>query len=109
MAPIFKLCSATEWQEALNAGEYRGSEDDARDGFIHFSTREQRACTAAKYFAGREDLVLVEVDGSRLGEALRYEASRDGALFPHLYAVLSVDAAVRVSPVRRDGARHRFD
>lgn len=108
MASIFKLCAAREWEAAIEAGEYRGSPDDLRDGFIHFSTREQLAETAAKHFAGQEGLLLVEVDAGRLGEALRHEPSRGGALFPHLYAALPVDAAVSVSPVRWDGARHHF-
>ena len=106
---IFKLCAADEWSAAVAAGEYAGSADDRRDGFLHFSTREQLAETAARHFAGQEDLVLVEVDGDRLGEALRYEPSRGGALFPHLYAALPVGAARAVTPVVWDGERHRLD
>jgi uncharacterized protein (DUF952 family) len=91
---IYKLCARTEWDAAITAGEYTGSADDARDGFIHFSTAEQVAATAAKYFAGRSDLVLVEIDAAQLGPALRFEPSRGGALFPHLYGILPLCAVV---------------
>lgn len=91
---IYKICSRVEWDAALAAGEYNGSADDARDGFIHFSTAEQVAATAAKYFAGRTDLVLVEVDATRIGPLLRFEPSRGGALFPHLYGVLPLSAVL---------------
>lgn len=91
---VYKICSQAEWDAAVAAGEYTGSADDARDGFIHFSTAEQVAATAAKYFAGRNDLVLIEVDAAHLGAALRFEPSRGGALFPHLYGALPLTAVV---------------
>ena len=69
-----------------------------RDGFIHFSTAGQVEATAAKYFAGRTDLVLVEVDAAQLGPLLRFEPSRDGALFPHLYGVLPLQAVLSRRP-----------
>jgi uncharacterized protein (DUF952 family) len=90
---IYKVCGAGEWQAAVTQGEYGGSADDVRDGFIHFSLARQLAVTLAKYFSGRPDLVLVAVDPEVLGEPLRYETSRGGALFPHLHGVLPVDAA----------------
>lgn len=93
---IYKLCARAEWDSAVAAGSYPGSADDARDGFIHFSTAEQVAATAAKYFAGHTDLVLVEVDGTALGQALRFEPSRGGALFPHLYSALPLHAVLSV-------------
>jgi uncharacterized protein (DUF952 family) len=105
-APIYKICSAAEWQAALDAGHYAGSADDARDGFIHFSFAHQLAGTAAKYFAGRSDLVLVAVDAAQLGDALRMEPSRGGALFPHLYAALPTRCALWVAPLPWDGQVH---
>lgn len=95
---IYKLCSRAEWSAALAAGAYTGSADDVRDGFIHFSTAAQLAATAAKYFAGRTDLVLVEVDAARLGPALQFEPSRGGDLFPHLYGALPLDAVLSSRP-----------
>ena len=88
---IYKICTAAEWREAERAGAYRGSAVDRRDGFIHFSTAEQAAETAAKWFAGQRDLVLVAVDADALGDALKWEPSRGGALFPHLYGELPLD------------------
>lgn len=97
---IYKLCAQTEWDAALTAGSYAGSADDARDGFIHFSTAAQLEATAAKYFAGRTDLVLLEVDANLLGAALRFEPSRGGDLFPHLYAPLPLHAVLSSKPYR---------
>ena len=81
MALIYKICTAAEWREAEQTGAYRGSAVDRRDGFIHFSTAEQAAETAAKWFAGQRDLVLVAVDADALGDKLKWEPSRGGALF----------------------------
>ncbi|HKT16539.1 MAG TPA: DUF952 domain-containing protein [Stellaceae bacterium] len=107
--PIFKILSAAEWQAAERAGIFRGAGIDLADGYIHFSTAEQAAETAAKHFAGRGDLVLVAVDAERLGTALKWEVSRGGALFPHLYAALATCDALWVKPLPlgADGA-HRF-
>lgn len=104
--PVYKICSRSEWSAAVVAGVYVGSADDVRDGFIHFSLAHQVATTAAKYFAGRDDLVIVAVDQERLGAALRFEASRGGDLFPHLYGALSVDAVLWMSPLPWDGTKH---
>ena len=78
-----------------------------RDGFIHFSTAEQLAETAAKHFAGQTDLVLVAVDGDTLGALLKWEPSRGGALFPHLYAALPITAVrwSRPLPDETEGRR----
>jgi uncharacterized protein (DUF952 family) len=104
-ALVYKILSRADWAAALAAGEYRGSEHDARDGFIHFSRAHQLAATAAKYFAGRQDLVLLAIDVTALGPALRYEASRGGDLFPHLYATLTLSAVRWSEPLRwQDGA-----
>ncbi len=96
MGPIYKVAGAAEWDEAVRLGCYRGSADDRRDGYIHFSTAAQLAGTLARYFAGREDLVLVAFDPLRLGPALKWEPARDGALFPHLYAELDPGLATRI-------------
>jgi uncharacterized protein (DUF952 family) len=92
---VYKVCSAHEWREAVATGTYRGSAVDLRDGFIHLSTGAQLAETLRLHFAGQEDLVLVELDPTDLGEALRWEpsASRRGELFPHLYGRLRVSLA----------------
>lgn len=110
---IYKICTAAEWNDAVRDGAYRGSAVDRRDGFIHFSTATQVRDTAAKHFAGVSDLVLVGIDdarlGAHLGAALRWEPSRGGALFPHLYTPLPTDTATSVTPLTlaADG-RHRF-
>lgn len=96
---IYKILADAEWQAALHAGSYSGSADDARDGFIHFSTAAQLAGTAAKYFKDKPGLVLVAVAADRLGERLRWEPSRGGQLFPHLYAPLDATAATTVIPL----------
>ncbi len=108
-AMIYKICTASEWREAERAGVYRGSAVDHRDGFIHFSTAEQAVETAAKWFAGQRDLVLVAVDAGALGDRLKWEPSRGGALFPHLYGDLPLADVRRVDPLPVDGAgRHVF-
>ncbi|WP_088343088.1 MULTISPECIES: DUF952 domain-containing protein [Rhodomicrobium] len=94
MTLIFKLCGRDEWRAAEAAGVYAGSADDLRDGFIHFSSAAQLPGTLAKYFAGRDDLVLVAVDADRLGGGLKWEASRGGALFPHFYGAFPVASAL---------------
>jgi uncharacterized protein (DUF952 family) len=96
---IYKICDAPLWRAAEQAGAFRGAPVDTADGYIHFSTAAQVRETAAKYFAGARDLVLVAVDGGALGPALRYEPARGGALFPHLYGTLSLSAVVWVKPL----------
>jgi uncharacterized protein (DUF952 family) len=97
---IYKICTRDEWESAEQLGRYTGSAVDATDGFIHFSTAAQVRETAAKHFAGQTDLVLVAVDASQLGEALKWESSRGGDLFPHLHADLPTELAINVSPLR---------
>jgi uncharacterized protein (DUF952 family) len=99
MATIYKIVPAALWREAERAGQFRGSEVDLKDGFVHFSTAAQAAETAAKHFAGQDDLLLVSVDPDALGPALKWEPSRGGALFPHLYAALSLRAVRKVEPL----------
>jgi uncharacterized protein (DUF952 family) len=106
---IYKICGQATWREAESGGGFRGSEADARDGFIHFSTAAQVAETAARHFANEPDLVLVAVDADALGTSLKWEPSRGGALFPHLYAPLPLSAVRWTRPLPRaaDG-RHVF-
>ncbi len=106
MSTIYKICSASAWREAERQGAYRGSADDWRDGFIHFSTASQVAGTVAKHFAGQAGLFLIAVDADALGEALKWEPSRGGELFPHLYGELDTGAVVEIRDlrVRSDGS-----
>lgn len=109
MPVIYKICPPSLWRDAERTGAFAGAAIDLEDGFIHFSTAEQAAETAAKHFAGQTDLLLVAVEAEALGDALRYEVSRGGALFPHLYATLPLSAVrwARPLPLGADG-RHVF-
>lgn len=102
---IFKICGRLEWEQSLKSGDYLGSVDDLRDGFIHFSTSEQLDATAAKHFAGREDLVLICYVTESIGGNLRWEPSRGGALFPHVYGPLKTGDVhwIRPLPLGPDG------
>ena len=106
---IFKICDASLWRESEREGVFRGAAVDRRDGYIHFSSAEQLEETAAKHFAGIGNLLLVAVDAAALGPALRWEPSRGGALFPHLYGDLPLAAVrwVKPLPLGADG-RHVF-
>lgn len=97
--PIYKICPQALWREAERKGEFLGAPVDLADGYIHFSSREQLRETAARHFAGERDLLLVAVDPPGLGENLRWEPSRGGALFPHLYASLPMSAVSSVAPL----------
>ncbi|MBX9614281.1 MAG: DUF952 domain-containing protein [Caulobacteraceae bacterium] len=90
----YKIIDAAEWREALAEGLYAGSAVDRADGYIHLSTEGQLAETARKHYTGRTDLMLLTVDLPALGDAVVWEASRDGALFPHIYGPLPVNAVV---------------
>ena len=96
---IYKIVPASLWRQAQAAGIFDGAPVDHADGFIHFSTGAQLRETAAKHFAGQVDLLLIAIDDAVLGEALRYEPSRGGALFPHLYAPLEFSAVDFVVPL----------
>jgi len=106
---IFHICRQDEWAEAQASGQYRGSSQDRADGFIHFSNAAQVEASAAKHRTGQEGLVLLTVVTDALGPALKWEASRGGALFPHLYGALPLGAVRQVDdlPLGADG-RHRF-
>lgn len=108
MATIYKIAPAGLWREAERAGAFTGAPVDIADGFIHFSTAGQVAETAARHFAGQGDLVLAAIDADALGAALRYEPSRGGALFPHLYGTLSLSAVRWVKPLPLGPAGHVF-
>ena len=109
-AAIYRIVNASDWQRAQAAGVFAGTEHDARDGFIHFSAADQVAGTLAKYYAGQPDLLLLQVATGKLpvDTMLKWEASRDGALFPHLYGTLPVKAVQRVEtlPIGSDGLHH---
>ena len=96
---IYKICPETLWREAEAAGRFDGAPVDRADGFIHFSTPSRSAETAARHFAGQDDLLLIAVDAAALGAALKYESSRGGALFPHLYAPLPLSAVKWAKPL----------
>ena len=103
---IYKILPRAEWTAAVAVGRFEGSAVDRQDGYIHFSTAAQAGETARRYFAGMTDLVVLEVEGDDLGAALKWEPSRGGDLFPHLYA--SLDAAqvraVHEAPLGENGA-----
>ena len=96
---IYHICRRTEWEAARELGYYAGSSQDQEDGFIHFSTAGQVIASAAKHRAGQTDLLLVAVDAALLGPALRWEASRDGVLFPHLHGELLMSAVCWTKPL----------
>lgn len=99
---IYRIVQANVWSQAEAAGSFAGTEHDSRDGFVHFSTASQVAETAARHYAGQADLLLVCVSAQALGEALRWEPSRGGALFPHLYGALPLSAVTSVAPLPLD-------
>ena len=88
----FKILSRADWRATLAEGRYDGSAVDRADGYIHLSAADQLEATAAKHYAGQAELMLVEVDLTALGDALIWEPSRGGALFPHIYGPLPVSA-----------------
>ena len=106
---VYKIAGFEEWDLAVEKGEYEGAPIDLADGFIHFSTAEQLRETAAKHFAGRNDLVLIKVATEPMARHYKMEVSRGGALFPHLFAKLPVSSAVEWQelPLGDDGI-HRF-
>lgn len=107
---IYHVCRHSEWLIATALGRYDGSTQDTADGFTHFSEASQLVESVAKHRAGQDGLVLVAVDSARLGSALKWEASRAGTLFPHLYGALPLDAVKWVVDLPRDTktGRHVF-
>ena len=109
MTTLYKIVAAAHWRAAEHDGIFRGSGADLRDGYIHFSTAAQVEETAARHFAGQDDLLLVSVDDVRLGAALKWEPSRGDALFPHLYGELPLTAVAKVERlILLPGGRHKF-
>ena len=92
---VYKICPRALWEAARSAGSFRGSEDDQRDGFIHFSTAEQLPGTLRKHFEGQQDLVLLELPSVNLGGQLVMEPSSAGVHFPHFYGCFSIAAVAR--------------
>jgi len=106
---IYKVLTRADLSKAKAKGRFEGSPDDARDGFIHFSTAEQLEATLAKHFAGQKDLALLAVDSESLGERLQWESARGGALFPHLYGPLELEGLLWEEPLKLgDDGRHRL-
>lgn len=109
MSLVYKIVPRALWLEAEATGSFVGAPIDLADGFIHLSARDQVVETARRHFAGQADLLLVAVETDDLGEALRWEASRGGALFPHLYGHLTVEAAIWVKPLPLGPQGHLFE
>ena len=105
---IYKIFRAEEWAALQAQGETRGAPVDVADGFVHFSTAEQAAETAAKHFAGAENLTLVACDAQKMGDDLKWEVSRGGALFPHLYRNMRLADVVWAKPLTLENGAHRF-
>ncbi len=101
---IYKICPERDWIEARHKGVFEGSGIDFNDGFIHFSKADQVSTTLQRHFQGQQGLLLIAVNPDTLAGDLRYEASHDGELFPHLYTPLPVSAAHWVKPITVDTA-----
>ncbi len=98
----FKVLTADQMHALEHEGSFAGAPVDLADGYIHLSTAEQLTETVDKHFAGQDDLWVVEVDLEALGEQIRWEESRGGQLFPHLYGPMTLDTVVAYSPLARD-------
>ena len=105
---IYKIFRSDEWQALRRDGSTTGAPVDVADGYVHFSTSEQAAETAAKHFAGEADLFLLAVETDRLGDALKWEVSRGGAKFPHLYRMLMLVDVVWAQPLPLLNGAHEF-
>lgn len=99
-ATAFKILTAEQWAHFQSAGCFEGAPVDLADGYIHMSAADQVEQTAARHFAGQDDLVLATIDLSLLGDGLKWEASRGGQLFPHHYGVLTLDMVRETAPLR---------
>lgn len=105
---IYKILRADEWASLQNEAEIQGAPVDIADGFVHFSTAEQARETAAKHFSGAEGLVLLALDAESLGPDLKWEPSRGGALFPHLYGPLRFSDVLWHGPLPLVEDTHAF-
>jgi uncharacterized protein (DUF952 family) len=108
MTQIYKIIARETWQGALANGRFSGATIDLTDGYIHFSTADQAEETAARHFVGKTNLLLIAFDADAMGEKLRWEESRGGALFPHLYDALDPATALWALPLPWNGTRHEF-
>lgn len=105
----YKILTKDQYDQLKTDGAFKGAPVDLADGYIHMSTRDQAAETAAKHFAGQDNLVMVMVDLAPLGEAVKWEESRGGALFPHLYGDLPLSAVAGKVVLRLDErGKHLF-
>lgn len=107
-ATIYKISTTALWREAEHAGVFIGAPIDLADGYIHFSTADQVKQTASLHFRGQAELVLAAIDAAALGSALRYEPSRGGAMFPHLYGTLPMTAVRWAKPLPLGPGGHEF-
>ncbi|MDW3224825.1 MAG: DUF952 domain-containing protein [Paracoccaceae bacterium] len=105
---IFKIFRSDEWDDLRATGKTAGAPIDVSDGYVHFSTASQAAETAAKHFAGVDDLMLLAVEADRLGDDLKWEVSRGDQLFPHLYRALKMDDVVWAQPLPLQNGVHQF-
>ncbi|MEY1556481.1 DUF952 domain-containing protein [Yoonia sp. R2331] len=105
---IYKIFRGPEWQALSDAGETLGAPIDLADGYIHFSTAAQAEETAAKHFDGVDGLVLAALDADALGDDLKWEPSRGGALFPHLYRKMRMDDVIWMKPLPLVAGKHQF-
>ena len=105
---IYKIFRRPEWDAMRAAGQTMGSPVDLADGYIHFSPATQLAQTAAKWFAGESDLVLLAINADRLGNDLKWEPARGGVLFPHLYRALAMEDVVWDKSLPLGAAGHIF-
>jgi uncharacterized protein (DUF952 family) len=108
MPLIFKIIASEDWAKAQKRGQFAGAAIDIADGYIHLSAADQMKETAARYFAGCDGLVLVAYDANQFGPELKWETSRGGALFPHVYSTLDPAKALWVKPLPWNGASHDF-
>lgn len=105
---IYKIFRAPEWAALRTDGTTPGAPIDVADGYIHFSTAAQAAETAARHFAGQDDLFLIAVNAETLGSDLTWEPSRGGALFPHLYREMRIDDVHWAQPLPLHDGVHQF-
>lgn len=105
---IYKIFRSDEWLNLRNIGETQGAPIDISDGYVHFSSGEQAQETANKHFAGQHDLFLLGVEVDGLGDDLKWEVSRGGALFPHLYRTLKLSDVAWAQPLPLMDGKHQF-
>ncbi len=109
MTLIYKIATQAQWAEAQKTGTFMGAPVDVADGFIHFSTERQTRETAAKHFAGLDGLVLAALDADKFGSDLKWEVSRGGDLFPHLYRPFDLNEVIWAKPLPLKNGAHDFD